>query len=144
MEFFDPKVDSAFKKLFGSEDHTRVTISLVHTIKDRSRLRDGKEERFIDIFCTDEEGRNVIIEIEKNTLHEVCDAFSFMNNLESERLWKEYAKEESVRLSEEKGRAEGRIKTREEIARGMIGGGLSSKLIAKLTDLSEAEIEALR
>jgi len=80
MKFFDPKVDIAFKKLFGSEDHKRVTIAFLNTILEytgdrcivkihfmnNEQLPMGleKKENILDIFCTDQSGKQYIIEMQ--------------------------------------------------------------------------------
>ncbi|MBX9831203.1 Rpn family recombination-promoting nuclease/putative transposase [Candidatus Babeliales bacterium] len=80
MKFLDPKIDLAFKKLFGSEDHKRVTISFLNTMleyTDDRRIETiqflnneqlpvsaEKKENILDIFCTDRSGRKFIIEMQ--------------------------------------------------------------------------------
>jgi predicted transposase/invertase (TIGR01784 family) len=80
MKFLDPKIDLAFKKLFGSEDHKRVTISFLNTMLEytgdrriesiqfmnNEQLPTGleKKENILDIFCTDKAGRKFIIEMQ--------------------------------------------------------------------------------
>lgn len=80
MKFLDPKIDLAFKKLFGSEDHKRVTISFLNTMLEYTgdrriesikfmnteQLPTGleKKENILDIFCTDKAGRKFIIEMQ--------------------------------------------------------------------------------
>ena len=80
MQFLDPKVDIAFKKLFGSDDHKRVTIAFLNAIleykgdkriasitfmnNEQPPITMEKKENILDIFCTDEGGRQYIIEMQ--------------------------------------------------------------------------------
>ncbi|MBX9831130.1 Rpn family recombination-promoting nuclease/putative transposase [Candidatus Babeliales bacterium] len=80
MKFLDPKIDLAFKKLFGSEDHKRVTISFLNTMleytddqcietiqflnNEQLPVSVDKKENILDIFCTDRSGRKFIIEMQ--------------------------------------------------------------------------------
>lgn len=84
MKFFDPKVDMAFKKLFGSEDHTRVTIAFLNTIlkftgdqqiqsivfnnNEQLPEKEDKKEHILDVFCTDKAGRKFIIEMQNSRM----------------------------------------------------------------------------
>jgi len=80
MKFLDPRVDTAFKKLFGSEDHKRVTIAFINTIleytgdkriveiqfmnNEQLPMGQDKKENILDVFCTDQAGRQYIIEMQ--------------------------------------------------------------------------------
>lgn len=88
MQFMDPKIDLAFKKLFGSEDHKRVTISFLNVmleyIGDRQiesihflnteQLPMGieKKENILDIFCVDKKNRKFIIEMQNAWMESFC------------------------------------------------------------------------
>lgn len=84
MEFFDPKFDMAFKKLFGSRHHTGVTIAFLNTILEYTgdkqiesitfnnveqipELR-TKKEHILDVMCTDKAGRQFIIEMQNSPM----------------------------------------------------------------------------
>jgi len=80
MQFLDPKIDIAFKKLFGSENHKQVTISFLNAIleyKGNRKIKNiqflnteqlpvslDKKENILDIHCTDEANRTFIIEMQ--------------------------------------------------------------------------------
>lgn len=80
MEFLDPKIDTAFKKLFGSEDRKNVTISFLNSILEytgdrciksiqflnieQSGYTAEKKESFLDVLCKDQGGRQYIIEMQ--------------------------------------------------------------------------------
>jgi predicted transposase/invertase (TIGR01784 family) len=80
MKFLDPKVDIAFKKVFGSSHHQNLTMSFLNSVLNLSgdakidsvtfleteiqpaRLK-GKKN-FFDIHCTDQRKHEFIIEIQ--------------------------------------------------------------------------------
>lgn len=80
MKFLDPRVDIAFKKLFGSEDHKNVTIAFINTIleytgdklikkiqfmnNEQLPMGQEKKENILDILCTDQANRQYIIEMQ--------------------------------------------------------------------------------
>lgn len=76
MEFLDPKIDTAFKKLFGSEDKKQVTISFLNAILEYAGARRIETTQFLNnkqqayaedtkaSFCTDLGGRRYIIEMQ--------------------------------------------------------------------------------
>ncbi|MBY0353793.1 Rpn family recombination-promoting nuclease/putative transposase [Candidatus Babeliales bacterium] len=80
MKFLDPKIDLAFKRLFGSEDHKGVTISFLNAMleytgdrcietiqflnNEQTPANLDKKENILDVFCTDKAGRKFIIEMQ--------------------------------------------------------------------------------
>jgi len=80
MQFLNPCIDVAFKKIFGSEEHKRVTISFLNSIleltgqraiknvqflnTEQHELRDKKKENYLDILCTDQVDNTYIIEVQ--------------------------------------------------------------------------------
>lgn len=80
VKFLDPKIDMAFKKLFGSEDHKQVTISFLNTMLEYTGDRRiesidfmnneqlpvylDKKENILDIFCVDKGKRKFIVEMQ--------------------------------------------------------------------------------
>jgi len=80
MKFLNPCIDVAFKKIFGSEEHKRVTISFLNSIleyKGKQLIKDvqflnieqhpylqDKKENYLDILCTDGADKTYIIEIQ--------------------------------------------------------------------------------
>lgn len=80
MKFLDPKIDMVFKKLFGSEDHKRVTISFLNTMleykgdrkiesiefmnNEQWPIHFDKKENILDLFCIDKGKRKFIIEMQ--------------------------------------------------------------------------------
>jgi predicted transposase/invertase (TIGR01784 family) len=55
-----------------------------------------------------------------------------------------YARQEAIEEGLVEGRAEGRAESRAEVARGMLADGMPVDKIAKYTNLSIEEIEALK
>jgi predicted transposase/invertase (TIGR01784 family) len=80
MQFLDPRNDVAFKKIFGSHEHKRVTISFLNSIleytgeraiadvqflnTEQKRVVSEKKDNILDILCTDQKGCKYIIEIQ--------------------------------------------------------------------------------
>ncbi len=80
MKFLDPKIDTAFKRLFGSEDQKSVTIAFLNSIleytgdrrirtidflnTEQQPIAQDKKENILDILCIDEGGRQFIIEMQ--------------------------------------------------------------------------------
>ncbi|MGZ6250890.1 MAG: Rpn family recombination-promoting nuclease/putative transposase [Candidatus Chromulinivorax sp.] len=80
MNFANPKTDFTFKRLFGSENHKRLTISLLNNILGRTKenaiieitfcntenipAMDSEKESYLDILCTDQLQNNFIIEMQ--------------------------------------------------------------------------------
>lgn len=80
MKFLNPCIDIAFKKIFGSEEHKRVTISFLNSIleytgeraikevqflnTEQKRVMQGKKDNILDILCTDQSGNRYIVEIQ--------------------------------------------------------------------------------
>ncbi len=80
MIFLDPCNDVAFKKIFGSEAHKRVTISFLNSIleftgdraitdvqfmpTEQKRMMKDKKDNILDILCTDQLRNQYIIEIQ--------------------------------------------------------------------------------
>lgn len=80
IEFMDPKYDTAFKKLFGANNHKNVTMAFLNTIleykgderivsvefanNERGALIVGYKETILDIYCIDAAGRHFIIEMQ--------------------------------------------------------------------------------
>ena len=81
MQFLDATTDIAFKKLFGDQKRADLTISFLNSVlglKQGSLIAsitimpgenipltiDGKRS-FLDINCIDQQGRNYIVEVQK-------------------------------------------------------------------------------
>ncbi len=80
MIFLNPCIDVAFKKIFGSEEHKRVTISFLNSIlelinndqindiqflnTEQNSIRDDKKENYLDILCTDQNKNSYIVEVQ--------------------------------------------------------------------------------
>ena len=80
MKFLDPKIDMAFKRLFGSEDHKGVTISFLNTMleykgnkqiesiqfmnNEQLPISPDKKENILDLFCVDKNNRKFIVEMQ--------------------------------------------------------------------------------
>ncbi len=80
MNFLDPKIDIAFKKILGNKQHKHLTISFLNNILNLSDDKLIKEITFLetelqperikgkktyfDIYCTDQQNREYIIEIQ--------------------------------------------------------------------------------
>ncbi len=80
MVFLNPCIDIAFKKIFGSQEHKRVTISFLNSIleltgdkkiqevqflnTEQLPLRDEKKENYLDILCTDQDKNTYIVEVQ--------------------------------------------------------------------------------
>ncbi len=80
IEFMDPKYDTAFKKVFGANNLKNVTIAFLNTIleyegdhriasidfgnNERGALAPGFKETILDVYCTDYNGRQFIIEMQ--------------------------------------------------------------------------------
>lgn len=80
MNFANPKTDFTFKRLFGSDGHKRLTISLLNNILERTKeneiteikfcnienipAMDSEKESYLDILCTDKLQNNFIIEMQ--------------------------------------------------------------------------------
>ncbi len=80
MIFLDPCNDVAFKKIFGSEAHKRVTISFLNSIlefagdsaiadiqfmpTEQKRIMKDKKDNILDILCTDQRQNRYIIEVQ--------------------------------------------------------------------------------
>lgn len=79
-QYLSPRNDYGFKKLFGSDDHTNLTISFLNAILNRTQgnliteisLKQnekfpepiGGRRSFLDIYCTDQVGNHFIIEMQ--------------------------------------------------------------------------------
>jgi predicted transposase/invertase (TIGR01784 family) len=80
MQFLDPRNDVAFKKIFGSDEHKRVTISFLNSIleyTDERAIIDvqflnteqkgillQKKDHILDILCVDQKDNRYIVEIQ--------------------------------------------------------------------------------
>lgn len=80
MKFANPKTDFVFKRLFGTEGHEKLTISLLNNILNRSEgnlitkvtfcnienlpIADGEKESYLDILCKDQSDHYFIIEMQ--------------------------------------------------------------------------------
>ena len=80
MNFANPKTDFTFKRLFGSDGHKRLTISLLNSILGRTKnneiadikfcnienipVAQGEKESYLDILCTDKLDNKFIIEMQ--------------------------------------------------------------------------------
>lgn len=80
MNFLDPKIDIAFKKILGNKQHKHLTINFLNNILNLSDDKLIKEITFLetelqqerikgkktyfDIYCTDQQNREYIIEIQ--------------------------------------------------------------------------------
>jgi predicted transposase/invertase (TIGR01784 family) len=80
MNFANPKADFTFKRLFGSDGHKNLTISLLNNILERTEhnqiteikfcnienipAMDSEKESYLDILCTDKLGNKFIIEMQ--------------------------------------------------------------------------------
>lgn len=85
-KFLDPCNDVAFKKVFGSENHKRVTISFLNSIleytgdktiidvqfgnTEQNPLISAKKETYLDIYCTDQASRRYIVEMQARRVQE--------------------------------------------------------------------------
>lgn len=81
MIFLDPRSDIAFKKLFGDTNHKNVLLNFVNTVLDRkkgelivdvvfndpynARETDKSKLSIVDVRCTDETGKNYILEMQR-------------------------------------------------------------------------------
>lgn len=78
-QYLSPRNDYGFKKLFGNKDHKDLTISFLNAILGRTKedaiksisfketeniplTADGRRS-FLDVYCTDVQGRHFIIEM---------------------------------------------------------------------------------
>jgi len=80
MYYLNPRVDIAFKKLFGSEHHKNLTMQFLNNIlnlpeqafikeiafRETERLPEilGDKKIYFDIYCTDQRDHNYIIEMQ--------------------------------------------------------------------------------
>ncbi len=80
MNFANPKADFTFKRLFGSDGHKKLTISLLNNILGRTKdneiaeikfsnienipAMDAEKESYLDILCTDKLDNKFIIEMQ--------------------------------------------------------------------------------
>ena len=80
MRFLSPRIDVAFKKLFGDKEHTEVTRDFLNaalerkngtkiievTIQDPTNSVRNPEDKksFVDVHCTDEKGVQYIVEMQ--------------------------------------------------------------------------------
>ena len=80
MNFANPKADFTFKRLFGSNGHKNLTISLLNNILGRTKdneitgiqfcnienipAMDSEKESYLDILCTDKLDNKFIIEMQ--------------------------------------------------------------------------------
>lgn len=80
MNFANPKADFTFKRLFGSDGHKNLTISLLNNILRRTEYNpiveikfcnienipamNSEKESYLDILCTDKFNRTFIIEMQ--------------------------------------------------------------------------------
>ena len=80
MNFANPKTDFVFKRLFGSDGHKKLTISLLNSILNRSQgnlitnvdfcntenlpVAQGEKESYLDILCQDQLNHYFIIEMQ--------------------------------------------------------------------------------
>jgi len=80
MNFANPKADFTFKRLFGSDGHKKLTISLLNNILGRTKnneiaeikfcnienipAMDTEKESYLDILCTDKLDNKFIIEMQ--------------------------------------------------------------------------------
>ncbi len=80
MNFANPTTDFTFKRLFGSDNHKNLTISLLNNILGRKQgnlitqvtfgnienipVADGQKESYLDILCKDQLGYYFIIEMQ--------------------------------------------------------------------------------
>lgn len=80
MNFANPKADFTFKRLFGSEGHKNLTISLLNNILERTQgneiveitfcnienipAMNSEKESYLDILCTDKLNHTFIIEMQ--------------------------------------------------------------------------------
>src|SRR3989339_1448779 len=80
MNFANPKADFTFKRLFGSDSHKKLTISLLNNILGRTDHNEiteikfcnienipamnGEKESYLDILCTDKLDNKFIIEMQ--------------------------------------------------------------------------------
>ena len=117
MNFANPKTDFVFKRLFGTDAHKNLTISLLNNILGRkpgslitnvtfyntenNPIAKGEKESYLDILCKDLSLQEGIFE-------------------------------------------EGRHEEKEKIALSALQEGLSVPLIQKLTGLSIEQIEQLK
>ena len=60
------------------------------------------------------------------------------------RQWKQEGLLEGMEKGREEGREEGSLQTRQATARNLLAEGFATDLIARVTDLSVAEVEAMR
>lgn len=161
MQFLDPRNDVAFKKIFGSEAHKRVTISFLNSIleftgdraitdvefmnTEQKRILHDKKDNVLDILCRDQRGNKIIIQLKKFDEGEFEEACHIAQRMTwSEEQLDEY-NDAFVRETDQEGALEIAIEEKmQEIARNLLNKGMSVADIASMTSLSVADVEELK
>lgn len=83
MQFLDPKVDTVFKKLFGSENHQQIIMSFLNSMLENTGDREivsiefNKDARVpedvLSIICTDKKKRGSVVELHNAWLNDAFD-----------------------------------------------------------------------
>jgi predicted transposase/invertase (TIGR01784 family) len=97
MQFLKATTDIAFKKLFGNQAHSELTISFLNAILERKEgelitkvsIHDGanypdtfdKKVSFIDVSCTDQTGKKYIIEMQVINEHNFIERSQYYASL---------------------------------------------------------------